>query len=105
MRPALETVRFLLELAALVALAVGGASLSWALAILFPVVFVAIWGFFVAPKATHRLADPARLVLELVLFVATGLALVPADRVVLGVAFVVASAAVAVGLRVVGSKA
>jgi low affinity Fe/Cu permease len=35
------------------------------IAIVLVAIVVAIWGLFVAPKASHRLHDPARLALEL----------------------------------------
>jgi hypothetical protein len=63
-------VRFLLELAALAALAVAGwqlatsAALGLLLAVLLPLAAAAVWGRFVAPKASRRLADPARLLVE-----------------------------------------
>ena len=38
------------------------------LGIVLGVIVIVLWGAFVAPKATQRLPDPARLALELVLF-------------------------------------
>ena len=94
-------VRFLLELAMLVALGWVGGEIgsSWVvralLAIAFPLVAAGVWGMFIAPKAPRRLADPAKLVVELGLFAAAvvGLALVghPVLAAVLGVVFVVNS--------------
>ena len=51
---------------------------SVALAIAIPLMAAMVWGTWVAPKASRRLADPARLMVELVLFAAAsvGLALV-----------------------------
>ena len=43
-------------------------------------VFVAAWGLWVAPRASRRLADPQRLVLELVLFAAAIAALAVAGQ-------------------------
>lgn len=67
--------RFLAELAMLAAMAWGGwhladgSALSLAAAVLIPVVAAAAWGRWVAPRAAHRLPDPARAGVELVLFV------------------------------------
>ena len=77
-------VRFLVEICLLLALAWAGAELgsSWvasvALAIPSPLAAVLVWGRWVAPKASHRLTDPRRLLVESVLFstAAVGLALV-----------------------------
>src|SRR6058998_1645786 len=64
--------RFVLELALLAAISYFGFTfgglVGWVLGLGLPVIVIAIWGAFVAPRAVRRLADPARLVLELVLF-------------------------------------
>ena len=97
--------RFLLELVMLVALAWAGATIAsgtWqsiTAAVLAPVVAIGVWGVLIAPGSRHRLPDPARLVVELVLFCATGAALSWAGRTALGVAFTVVAAANAVVLR------
>ena len=67
------TVRFLLELAVLVALGVWGwQAADGAPRILLaagaPLLAAAAWGTWVAPKARRRLADPGRLVVEVVVF-------------------------------------
>jgi hypothetical protein len=41
------------------------------LAVALPLAAVAVWACWVAPRARRRLADPARLVVELALFGAT----------------------------------
>jgi hypothetical protein len=92
-------VRFLLEVAALAALSVFGWRaaepflLRLALAAVLPVAAAAVWGTYVAPRATRRLPDPARFGVELLVFgpavaalVATGLPLLGA---LLGVAYLV----------------
>jgi len=67
-------VRFLLELAMLVALGWVGGEIgsSWVirvgLAIALPLVAAVVWGMFIAPKAPRRLTDPAKLLVELLLF-------------------------------------
>jgi hypothetical protein len=59
------TVRFACEIAALVAFVWWGWPLvGWVVALAVAV----IWGLVVAPKATHRLPDPSRLLVELVIF-------------------------------------
>ena len=95
-------IRFLLELAMLVALGWVGGEIgsSWVvsvpLAIAFPLVAAVVWGMFIAPKAPRRLTDPAKLAVELVLFAAAvvGLVLVghPVLATVLGLVFVVNTA-------------
>ena len=63
--------RFILELLVLLALLLFGLGASDNLLIAIPVaivlvgIVVAIWGLFVAPKASQRLEDPARLAVEL----------------------------------------
>ncbi len=58
-------VRFGCELAALVAFVWWGWPLvGWLVALAVAV----MWGLVVAPKATHRLPDPPRLLVELVIF-------------------------------------
>lgn len=67
------TVRFLLELGALAALAVwgwrvGDGVLRVLLAVGAPALAAVVWGALVAPKAAHRLADPGRLFVEILVF-------------------------------------
>jgi cation transport ATPase len=93
---ALLTLRFATELAWLAVLA--GAALDSSahgagrivLAIALPVLAAFIWGAAFAPRARRRLADPLRLVAEIVLFAtsAAGLALTghPVPAVIFGVA-------------------
>lgn len=79
-------VRFLLELAMLAAFAYWGFSTgaSWIVRILLgigtPLVAIALWGMFIAPKARTLLPEPARLGLEIVLFASAAAALVAAGR-------------------------
>jgi hypothetical protein len=78
--------RFLLELTLLASLAVwgftvgGGTPTKLALGIGAPVVAAIVWGRCVAPKARRRLDDPARFTLELMLWMAGGLALLAAGH-------------------------
>jgi hypothetical protein len=99
---AVAAIRFLLELAVVAALAVAGARWSWLIAVLAPLVLVVIWGALVAPKARHRLSDPFRLGLEIVLFAVAGTVIAIAGYVIGGVVVSVSSAVVAVVLRVTG---
>jgi hypothetical protein len=95
----LTIIRFLLELCLVAGLAVAGAAVApWA-AVLLPLLLAAIWGLFLAPKATRLLADPARFALEVFLFVATGAALTAAGHAIAGAALVIASTGVAVAIR------
>jgi len=72
----LLALRFLAEMGMLAALAWGGWHLvddlaaSLGLAIALPVVAAVVWGRWVAPRAGHRLPDPGRAGVELVLFLA-----------------------------------
>lgn len=82
LRPVVYGLRFLLELAALVALGYWGVQTGTgllaqvALGLAAPLFAAGVWGTFVAPKAPYRLPDVARLALELLLFGAVTLALV-----------------------------
>jgi hypothetical protein len=72
-RAANLTAKFLLELAAIAALAywgttVGGGAVPVVAAVLAPAVAVVVWGTFAAPRAARRLATPARVPLELAVF-------------------------------------
>lgn len=87
------SVRFVLELCALVALAAGG----WAVAdggaagampaIAIVAAVAAVWGAFVAPKARHPLPEPARHAVGLAVFAAAAVALAIAGHGALAVAF------------------
>ncbi len=81
----LLAVRFLAELGLLACLGIGGWQLtdwlagSLVLAVVLPVVAAGVWGRWIAPRAPHRLRDPGRLGVEVTLFVAALLAILPAD--------------------------
>jgi hypothetical protein len=89
MRYANLVVRFLLELCALGALGYWGFRTGEGLVVDVllgvgaPLVMVLLWGAFVAPKARRRLADPARLLLEVALFTLAVAALAAAGATVL----------------------
>ena len=71
---ALLLLRLVAEVAMLAALAWGGwnlsdsAPVSLVAAVALPVAGALVWGRWVAPRAAHRLPDPARAGVELVLF-------------------------------------
>jgi hypothetical protein len=95
-RAAVLTVRFLCELGALAAVVywgydtVGGAA-GVVLALVCGGVFAAVWGTFLAPKRRVDLALPARLAIELAVWVAAGAGLWSAGRPVLAAALFVAA--------------
>ena len=97
--------RFLLEIALIAAVGAGawdlaGGEAAGALAAsIAAAAVVVIWGLAIAPKARRRLPDPARLMLEMVLFVTGGLALAATGQTLLGIVFAMTSAAVAVAVR------
>ena len=78
--------RFGLELAAMVALGYWGfqagdsAVVEWLPGLGAPLAFALVWGAFIAPKAPARLQDPARLGLEVILFVAAVVSLAAAGQ-------------------------
>ncbi|HRQ40953.1 MAG TPA: YrdB family protein [Chloroflexota bacterium] len=80
------TIRFVLELCMLAALAYGGFQLEggWPLRLLVgigaPLLAATVWGLLIAPKAKRRLADPWRFMVELVLFVLAAAALMAVAR-------------------------
>jgi hypothetical protein len=72
-RTANLTLKFLLELAMIAALAIWGSTLgsgavSVVAAIAAPAAAIVIWGLFAAPRSERRLRTAARVPLELVLF-------------------------------------
>ena len=96
LRGVVLTIRFLCELAMLVALTYWGfrsfdGSMAYVVGIGAPLGAIAVWGEFVAPKARHPVSIRARLLIEDALFLATTLALVAADRAGLAIAFAVAA--------------
>jgi hypothetical protein len=104
-RAVLLTVRFGSELAMLALLAVVGAragsGVVWSvlLGVAAPLAAAAVWGVAVAPKARRRLPDPARLVVELVLFALTAAGLVAVGLGVAAVLFAVAAVGSALLVR------
>ena len=101
-----EAVAFGCELALLETLGVtgwhfgGGALISIALAALYPALAVLIWSVWLAQTAAHRLGDPARLALQIALFLATAVASGLAGRLLWGVALAAVAVAALVTARV-----
>jgi hypothetical protein len=93
--------KFLLELAALAAFGLWGASIAdgvaaVVLAIVLPVVVAVLWGMFAAPRARRRLPLRLRAPFELGVFALAALALWGAGRAAWGAAFAVIAVANAV---------
>jgi uncharacterized protein DUF2568 len=87
-----DGLRFMLEMVLLASLAYWGFSqhagaVQWLLGLGAPLLVAAVWGRFIAPKASHPTTDPARLLLEVVVFAAGVAALFAADRTALAVVF------------------
>lgn len=88
--------RFILEMLVLVALFLWGLSMSdslptqLVLGLGAPAMVMAVWGLFVAPRASRRLPDPSRLLVEGVIFLlgvlAYGWAVSPIVAILFGLA-------------------
>jgi hypothetical protein len=91
LRGLLLAIRFLLELALIVSLAYWGLRLDTGLAVRLiaglgaAVVAIGVWGRWVAPKAPRQLEDPARFVVEVVLFACAAIGLGHGGQWMLGV--------------------
>jgi hypothetical protein len=99
--------RFLLELAALCALAYCGFhEFDGAAALLAgigaPLVAAVAWGAFVAPKRRVRRGEALRWLVELLVFGAAAAALIAAGAVVLGIAFAFVAVANGIVVRKLG---
>jgi hypothetical protein len=66
---------------------------SLALGLGAPLLAAAVWGLLVAPASRRRLADPARLVVEVLLFAAGVVALAAAGYLLVAVGFAAVVAA------------
>jgi hypothetical protein len=84
--------RFVLELCMLVALAAWGFSENIVLGLAAPLAAAVVWGLWIAPKATRRLRDPARLACEVLLFGTAGVGLAAADHPLAAAVFLAAVA-------------
>jgi hypothetical protein len=91
--------RFVLELCALAALAYGGWHVPgpiWArtgVAVALPLIAAVAWGRWVAPKASHPIPDPLRLVPEWFVFGGAAVALAVIDHPTLAILLAVLAAA------------
>ncbi|NED46160.1 YrdB family protein [Amycolatopsis sp. SID8362] len=100
------TIRFLTELALLGGLALAGSQLGTGVAlaivdaVLLPLVAAALWGLFIAPRARRRLPEPARFLVEFVLFAGAGAVLVLVGWPVSGIVLAVAGIGIAALTRV-----
>jgi hypothetical protein len=78
----LGLVRFTAELGMLGSLGYGGwhladqVSLSVVLAVALPLLAATVWGRWIAPRAAHRLTDPAKLFVEVILFASAAAVLI-----------------------------
>jgi Protein of unknown function (DUF2568) len=99
LRSAYLAVRLLCEIGLLVALAVwgfhtgSGVVAKVVLGLGAPLLAAVIWGLWVAPASRRRLTDPARLVVEVLLFAAGVAALAAAGYLLVAVIFAVVVAA------------
>ncbi len=96
MRAANLGLRFLLELCALAAVAYWGWSehagvWRWVLVVAAPLAIALLWGRWVAPKAKARVADPWKLLLEVLVFGSAVAALAAADQPVVAIALAAAT--------------
>lgn len=85
MKQANLLLKFLLELAALAAFAIWGASsesgaLAIAHAIIAPLIVALLWGRLAAPRSRHRLPRATRIPFELTVFALAAVALAVSDH-------------------------
>ena len=85
-------VKFILELAAIAAFALWGASLDGVLVsvvvgVAAPASVVVLWGLFAAPRSSRRLPTPARMPFELSVFALAAAALLALDWIAIAIAF------------------
>jgi hypothetical protein len=105
---AVEVAAFLCELGMLAVLVVAGWSLgsgglmSIALAVFYPALAILIWSVWMAPRSGRRLADPVRLVAQVLLFIATAVLASVSGHPVVGITFGVIASAVFVATRFAG---
>ncbi len=95
----LDLAVFLVELLLLAVLAVAGArwgSQAWGvvLAVLLPLLAATVWGLYLAPRASRRLTNPARLAAKLGLVVAASALLAVSGASPWALAFLVVAGAV-----------
>lgn len=102
--------RFILELCALAALAYGGwhvAGPVWlriCTAIALPLLAALIWARWVAPRASHPLPDPLRLIPEWLVFGGAAVALAATGHPVLAIVLAVLAAGNRLALHLLGTS-
>jgi Protein of unknown function (DUF2568) len=97
LRSANLALKFLLELAAVAAFAIWGASVDGAalaalLAVITPALVIGLWGTFAAPKSPRRLPTRARVPFELAVFALAALALLASGHETVAIIFAVTAA-------------
>lgn len=106
LRIAVDLLAFGCELWMLATLALSGWDLGKhglmgiSLAIFYPALAIAIWAAWLAPRGRGQLPDPWRFVVQVVLFVGTGVVASLAMHVVLGVIFAAVATIVFAAVRV-----
>jgi hypothetical protein len=96
MRNVAYAVRFLCEIAAVVAFVWHG----WVVqGLVIGAAIVVFWGLFVSPKAPRRLEDPLRLVSELVIFAGAAISFAEVGQTVIAVVFAVCAVGSALSVR------
>lgn len=107
---ALEVVRLTVEVVAVALVAAWGLQVTsgptrWLVALAATLALSLIWGRYVAPKSPNRLADPARLAVEVALFIAVAFAAAPVLSPAFGTGFGVVAIGDALALRVSQARA
>ena len=98
-KPINLAIRFFLELCALASLCYWGFQFWESVYVKFifcigsPLLFAIIWGIFIAPKASLKLPEPYRFILEIILFGVTSVALYVVEQttlaIILGMVFII----------------
>jgi hypothetical protein len=102
--------RFILELCALAALAYGGWHVAGPLwlrilvAVGLPLVAALVWARWVAPRASHPLPDPLRLIPEWLVFGGAAVALAATGHPVLAIVLAVLAAGNRLALHLLGTS-
>jgi Protein of unknown function (DUF2568) len=101
-RVLLLLIRFVSELGALLAFTLWGFSESGWFGVIPPLVGAAVWRRWMAPTSDTRLADPRRLLAEIVFFATAASAFAAAGAPAVGGAYGVVAIACALAVRYVG---
>lgn len=105
----LQAVRLAVELGAVVSVTAWGFQAAsgptrWLLAVGCAAALLTVWGRYVAPTSPSRLHDPARLLIEIVLFVVVGAAIAGVVGPAAGATFAAFAVVDALALRAAGSR-